>query len=397
MVERRESAAPSDGESFRFGRRLAQESEQEALREALGFLGTPHRRSRRAPPVGSTPGELALPPATGAPRIRVMRYNREQVDERAVDPDEDLAQIVKDPERVVWLDVVGYGDRAFLDRVRTSLDIHPLAMADVVNVPQRPKAELYGDRLLIITQMAQLGPGGAVDIDQVSLILGPGWVITFQERPGDVWDRVRLRIRSPGYKIRQMGADFLAYALFDAVIDGYFPLVEAIGGAIDRLEEEVMEHPTRATLARVHATRRMLLHLQRIQWRQRDALAALQRGDDLPISEAVRVYLRDAHDHAIQSVDAIETYREMTVGLMDVYLSSANVRMNEVIKTLTMIASIFIPLTFIVGVYGMNFEFMPELHWRYGYLSVWAIMVASVVGLLIWFRWRGWLGPSGER
>jgi magnesium transporter len=397
MGEPPASSNPVDSGSFRLGRRLAREAEDwEDLRDALTFLGTPHRRGRRAPPVGSTPGELALPADATPPRIRLVRYNRERLEERRLEPHDDLGSLLEDPEHVVWLDVVGLGDRGFLEHVQASLDLHPLAMADVVNAPQRPKAELYGDRLLIIAQMAQLDTEGEIDIDQVSLILGPGWVATFQEKPGDVWDRVRLRIRSPGYKIRQMGADFLAYALLDAIIDAYFPLVESIAGAIDRLEEEIIEAPTRATLARVHATRRVLLHLQRVQWRQRDALAALQRSDDLPISEPVRVYLRDAHDHAMASVDEIETCREMCVGLMEVYLSSANMRMNEVIKTLTMIASIFIPLTFIVGVYGMNFDAMPELHWRYGYLSVWAVMIASVVGLLVWFRRRGWLqGDEG--
>jgi magnesium transporter len=194
-----------------------------------------------------------------------------------------------------------------------------------------------------------------------------------------------------------MGADFLAYALLDAVIDGYFPVVEAIGGILEQLEEEVVAGPGAAALARIHATRRTLLHLHRVQWRQRDAVHTLLRDESFPFSEPVRIYLRDAHDHAFQTLDAIETYRDMAVGLMDVYLSSTSHRMNEAMRTLTVMASVFIPLTFVVGVYGMNFERMPELHWQWGYPAVWGVILAIGFGLLAWFRRRGWLGGAQKR
>jgi magnesium transporter len=194
-----------------------------------------------------------------------------------------------------------------------------------------------------------------------------------------------------------MAPDFLLYALIDAVIDGYFPVVERLGDIVETLEEEIIERPNVSTLTRLHATRRTLLMLHRVQWRQRDAVNSMLRDEALPIGDDLKPYLRDAHDHAFQTLDAIDTYREMVAGLMDLHLSSASYRMNEVMKTLTIVATIFIPLTFVVGVYGMNFDHMPELHWRWGYGATWGVMVAIAVGLLGWFRYRGWLGGESDR
>jgi magnesium transporter len=265
-----------------------------------------------------------------------------------------------------------------------------------VNVPQRPKAEPYGDRYLVVTRMATMLPERRVELEQLALVIGPGWVATFQEDPGDCFDPLRERIRHGLGVIRRMGADFLAYALLDAVVDGYFPVVEELGAVLEALEEEAMEEADRATLGRIHAARRLLLQLERLQWQQREALSSMLHGGEAPFSDAVRLYLRDVHDHAVQVLDVIETYRQMTVGLVEIYLSSVNNRMNEVMKTLTVVATIFIPLTFIVGVYGMNFDVMPELRWRWGYAAVWAGMIAVALGLVYWFHRRGWL-ERGER
>lgn len=363
--------------------------------DALRFLGRSSRRRRR-PPAGASPGDMVVPEDAARPVIRVMAYGSDGLEERTL---EDASQVkeVAAGAGTVWFDIEGFGDRAILEEVAGSLGIHPLAMADVVHVPQRPKAELYAERLLIVLQMARVSEAGHVEIEQVSLVLGPNWVATFQESPGDVFDPVRARIRSGVTRIRTMGADYLAYALTDAVVDGYFPVVEALADVIDALEEEVVESPTRACLARIHATRRTLLTLHRVQWRQRDAISSLLRDVEFPFSETVRLYLRDAHDHAFQTLDAIETHRDMVVGLMDLHLSSASNRLNEVMKTLTIVATIFIPLTFLAGVYGMNFRYMPELQWRWGYPAVWAVMVVLGVGLLGWFRLRGWIGtPSAD-
>jgi magnesium transporter len=351
---------------------------------------TRRRRTKRPPP-GSTPGALAAPAGEPAPELRAMWYDLSRQGERRLAGPSEIPELLSDPSLTVWIDVEGLGNLDVLRELGRLLDIHPLAIADVANTPQRPKVELYGDRLLFVCHMAMLSPAGEIDFEQVSIVLGPSWVVSFQEKPGDVFDPVRERIRSPQMRIRRMGADFLAYALIDAVVDGYFAVVERIGDELDRLEDEVMERPRRGTLERMHGIRRQLLQLHRLQWRQRDAIATLWRDEGFPISEPVRPFLRDVHDHAFVVLDSIETYRDLSVSLMDVYLSSASNRLAEVMKTLTLVATIFIPLTFIVGIYGMNFDFMPELRWRWGYPVVWAVMLAIGGGLLVWFRRRDWL------
>jgi magnesium transporter len=394
VIESRSPSGNEAGSLAEWGRSLAKSS-ADLPREALSFLGRPVLGRRRGPPQGAVPGEMVVAHDAPQPVLSIMSYAGDRLEECSVEAAGALRDILQVPGRTVWIDVTGFGDRRMLEEIREVLGIHPLAMADVVHVPQRPKAELHDDRLLVITQMARVAESGAVDVEQVSLILGPGFVVSFQERPGDVFDAVRTRIRSAASRIRHSGADYLLYALIDAVIDGYFPVVEALGGVVEVLEEEVIERPSRAALTRIHATRRTLLTLHRVQWRQRDAVSSMLRDEGLPISETVQPYLRDTHDHAFQTLDAIDTYREMVVGLMDLYLSSASHRMNEVMKTLTIVATIFIPLTFMAGVYGMNFDYMPELRWQWGYPAFWASMAGLGGILLLWFRRRGWLG-TGE-
>ena len=372
---------------------VAKDSSADTHLEALRSLRLPRRAKRRAPPRGSAPGTMGAL-AGPDPRIRVIAYTESEFEEHEISDVEEIARIARDPGRVVWIDVESFGDGRARTRIGERLGIHPLAMADVVNVPQRPKVDAYGDRLLLVTQMTRI-EAGVVDMEQVSIVLGPGWVVTFQEHPGDVFEPVRERIRH-GARVRRMGADYLTYALLDAVIDGYFPVIEAIGSVIESLEEEVLGRPTRETLRRIHAARRSLVALHRMQWRQRDACGSLLRDAEPLISEPVRVYLRDAFDHAFQTVDAIETQREMANSLMELYLSTASHRMNQAMRTLTVVATIFIPLTFVVGIYGMNFEFMPELHWRWGYPVVWGVIVAIAVGLISWFRKQGWIEPRDE-
>ena len=355
------------------------------------------RRPTRKPPAGSTPGALASPEGEPPPKLHAMWYDLQRQSERALAGPDEIPALLTDSSLTVWIDVEGLGNLEVLREIGRLLEIHPLALADIVNVPQRPKVELYGDRLLLICHMAMLTASGEIDFEQVSLVLGPDWVVSFQEKPGDVFDPVRTRIRSPQMRIRRMQADFLAYALIDAVVDGYFPVMEKLGDDLDALEDEVMERPTRATLERIHGIRRTLLRIHRLQWRQRDAIATLWRDESFPISDPVRLFLRDVHDHAFVVLDSIETFRDLSVSLMDVYLSAASNRLNEVMKTLTAVATVFIPLTFIVGIYGMNFDAMPELRWRWGYAAVWAVMVAIGAGVLAWFRWRGWLGDGDRR
>jgi len=357
---------------------------------------THSRRKHRKPPVGSTPGALAPPEGEPAPKLHAMWYDTERHGERPLASPAEIAALVADKSVTTWIDIEGLGNLDVLREIGRLLDLHPLALADIVNVPQRPKVELYGDRLLFIGHMVFLNLAGEIEFEQVSIVLGPGWVVSFQEKPGDVFDPVRARIRSQQMRIRRMQADFLAYALVDAIVDGYFVVIEKIGDELDALEDEVMEKPTRGTLEHLHAIRRLLLQLHRIQWRQRDAVATLWRDESFPICEAVRVFLRDAHDHAFVVLDSIETYRDLSVSLMDVYLSSASNRLGEVMKTLTLVSTVFIPLTFLVGVYGMNFDVMPELRWRLGYPVTWAVMIAIGGAILLYFRRKGWLG-NGDR
>jgi magnesium transporter len=357
---------------------------------------TGKRRRRRTPPVGSTPGALATPHGEPPPKIHAMWYDAERQGERPISSPAEIPALLADRSPTVWIDIEGLGNLDVLREIGRLLDLHPLALADIVNVPQRPKVELYGDRLLFIGHMVFLNLSGETEFEQVSIVLGPGWVVSFQEKPGDVFDPVRTRIRSPQMRVRRMEADFLAYALVDAIVDGYFVVIEKIGDELDALEDEVMERPTRVTLERLHGIRRRLLHMHRLQWRQRDAISLLWRDESFPICDAVRVFLRDVYDHAFVVLDTIETYRDLSVSLMDVYLSAASNRLNEVMKTLTLVSTVFIPLTFIVGVYGMNFDWMPELRWRFGYPAIWAIMVAIGAGILLWFRRKRWLG-NGDR
>jgi magnesium transporter len=301
---------------------------------------------------------------------------------------ETLAQL-RTEQRVLWVDVQGLGDERVLRRLGELFALHPLLLADVVNVSQRPKVEDYDDVHLIVTRTVELN-GRDLDVEQVSIVLGPSFVLSIQERSGDPFDPVRERLRGGGV-IRRMRADYLAYALMDAVVDGYFPLLERLGEDLERLEEDVIGAPSPHVLERLHGARRGLVTLRRTIWPLREELASLSRDDTGAFSRPVRVYVRDTYDHAVQAVDVVETYRELTGSLMDVYLSSMSQRTNDVMKVLTVVSTIFIPLTFIVGVYGMNFEYMPELRIWWAYPAVWTAMIALAAGLFLTFRARGWL------
>jgi len=358
------------------------------------------RRSRRPTP-GATPGTLVVPQDAPRPKIHVIDYCPDRVDEKdLVSPDEVVPYLTDDTPSITWVDVQGLGDRAVLEALGRIFEIHPLALADVVNAPQRPKVEPYEKHLFIITRMSLVGRDGSLGTEQVSIFLGKGFVLTFQETAGDCLDPVRERLRRGAGIIRKAGADYLAYAVLDAIIDYYFPIVEDLGERIEDIEDEVVRHPARGTLAKIYALKRELLHVRRAIWPQRESLSALARDDSDLVGKEARVYLRDCYDHAIQLIDVIESLREVAASLLDVYLSSVANRTNEVMKVLTVVSTIFIPLTFLVGVYGMNFNTqkpgnMPELDWPYGYVACWIFMISVAVSLLVYFGRRGWL-RSGE-
>ncbi|HUU96435.1 MAG TPA: magnesium/cobalt transporter CorA [Phycisphaerae bacterium] len=353
---------------------------------------------KRHPAVGARPGTLVIDSHAQKPTIRVIEYTPDRVQEREVTDVEQLRESLQDGA-VTWIDVQGLGDEKILRSLGEIFGLHPLALEDVVNVPQRPKIEPYDQHLLCVTRMATLCDTHAIETEQISLLIGRSYLVTFQERHGDVLDPVRARIRQGKGLIRKAGPDYLGYAIIDAVIDGYYPIMEAFGEHLESLEDEIVADPRPAILQAVHHVKRELLAIRRAIWPQREAVNALIRDDSPFVTDAVRVYLRDCYDHCVQIMDVVETYRELAGGLMDVYLSSVGNRQNEVMKVLTIMASIFIPLTFMAGVYGMNFENMPELHAAWGYPMLLAAMIAVAVALLIYFRHKGWFGtrPGGRK
>ncbi len=346
---------------------------------------------------GSLPGTLNIAADATLPEIELIDYkDTDYVHEKIATP-EDLIPYL-DSASVSWVDVQGLGSEDILQRIGTIFNLHPLVLEDIVNVPQRPKVEDYDDHLVIITQMVlPLSNQSGFHKEQVSFVLGKQYLLTVQEEAQyDCFNQVRSRICNNKGILRKHKADYLAYTLIDAIVDGFFPVLEAYGELIEELEEEVVANPTRKTLEKIYRIRRELLSLRRAIWPQRDAINALIRDDSDLICEHVRVYLRDCYDHAVQVMDMVETYRELTSGLMDVYLSAVSNRMNEIMKLLTVISSIFIPLTFIAGIYGMNFNTetspwnMPELNWDFGYLGCLAFMAAIAGGLIFFFWRRGW-------
>ncbi|MEO0529349.1 MAG: magnesium/cobalt transporter CorA [Planctomycetota bacterium] len=290
------------------------------------------------------------------------------------------------------MDIQGFGDRTLMRSIGEVFGFHPLLLEDLVNVPQRPKTEAYENQLLIVVRMVRNEGLDNIELEKVSIVLGKGYVLTFQERYGDVLDPVRRRIRSGKGVIRRKNADYLAYAIADTIIDGYYPVLEVIGDGLETLEEAVVTDPTPELLRHLNQTKNRLTNLRRAIWPQREAVNALVRGDHDAISEDVRVYLRDTYDHCIQTSEVAEMYREMVTGLMSTYLSAVANRANEVMKVLTIMASVFIPLTFVAGIYGMNFDHMPELHYRWAYPAVWITMLATAGGMLTYFWRKGWIG-----
>lgn len=349
---------------------------------------------KRHPPVGSRPGTLVIGADGHAPVARVMDYTLAGVTEHEAVPPSGLDAFLASGS-VSWIDVHGLGDEATLRAIGDALGLHALVLEDIVNVPQRPKTELHEAHHLIVLRMAML-TGNATRLEQVSLLVGNCWVATFQEQPGDVFDPVRRRIREGRGPIRGANAGYLAYALIDTIIDEYYPILEHVGDRLDALQDEVMEQPGKPTLRRIYAAKRQLVELRRAVWPHRDTMSALLRDESRFIDSDTRLYLRDVHDHAVQQLDVLESFRDTASGFLDVYLSSESNRTNEVMRVLTVMASIFIPLTFIAGVYGMNFQAMPELHSSVGYPLVLLMMIVIAAGMLFFFHRKGWLGERDD-
>lgn len=350
---------------------------------------------------GSPPGTLEIDKDASVPNIFLIDYSATDAIGLQLATPEECAKHL-DTQSVSWVDVQGLGSEDVLLRLGKVFNLHPLVLEDVVNIPQRPKFEDYEDHELIIMHMVTPRKNGKGFFrEQVSLILGENYLLTVQEEPErDCFEPVRERIRRDKTAIRQHGADYLAYALIDAVVDGYFPVLEDYGERLEDLENKVVDKPTTRTLSKVHKIKRELLQLRRAIWPLRDAINALIRDDSTLISNEIRLYMRDCYDHTVQVIDMVETYRELASNLMDVYLSSISNRTNEIMRVLTIISTIFIPLTFIAGVYGMNFDRtasptnMPELGAPYGYVTVMGLMLVIASLQVYYFYKKGWIMPS---
>ncbi len=352
------------------------------------------KRVKRWHPPGTVPGTLVAHAEAGAEpaQIHAFAYDPGRCEERLLRTDE-IPSLAVPEHGVLWVDIRGLSDPGIVKAVGERFGFHPLALEDVLNLPQRPKVDRYEGHLLIVLREIRY----PAEPEQISLFLSDRLVVTFQERPGDPFDSVRDRLRNGKGRIRSQGADYLAYALCDAVIDSFFPTLERMGDDVEELEERVMQSASPETFGEIRQMKKRLLEVRRAVWPARDAMNELLREDSPLVRAETRIFLRDCYDHTVQVMDMVETYREMAAGLVDEYMSAVSNRMNEIMKVLTMMATIFIPLSFIAGLYGMNFDpqsspfNMPELHWRYGYPFALLLMAATAVGLLYYFRKKKWL------
>lgn len=322
--------------------------------------------------------------------IDLIRYSADTFTETAMQTIDDCKAYCK-PNFVTWVNINGLHQVDIIERAGKLFDIHPLVLEDILNTNQRPKCEDFQHYSYIVIKMLIYNSDThRIENEQVSIILGQSYVLSFQERKGDLFEPVRERLRKSKGRIRSMGPDYLTYALIDATVDHYFFMLEKIGEQIELLEINVIENPTPATLHAIHRLKREIIYLRKSIWPSREMIAALQQSTTSLISEEISVFLRDLNDHVSRVIESIETYRDMISVLLDIYLTTINNKMNEVMKVLTIIATLFIPLSFIAGLYGMNFVYMPELHWRWGYFAVLGVMALTAGAMLAYFKSKKW-------
>jgi magnesium transporter len=346
----------------------------------------------KAPTISVPPGTpLSGKKRAGEPvRLRVLDFSPTSLDER---PEATLDQCVqlKEAATVTWINVEGIDDGALVSELGKRFGLHPLTIEAITNTAERPKTEEFENYLFAVLKMMTYDAAtGAMGIEQVSLVWGEGFVITFLEDPGDLFESVRKRIRSPKTRVRQRGADYLVYALMDVTVDYYFDALEKLGERIEAIDEQILNNPGPEQMREIHWLKRVTHTMRKIAWPIREELGTIENSESPFIDEATKFYFRSVYDHTIQVIDMLESYREILGGLHDIYLSGISHRLNEVMKTLTIIATIFIPLTFVVGVYGMNFEYMPELHWQWGYFMIWGIILTIAGGLVAYFKRQRW-------
>jgi magnesium transporter len=328
---------------------------------------------------------------TAEVRITVIDYNKDEFQKKEGVKAEDCYPF-KDKDSITWINIDGVHNTGVIEKIGEFFDFHPLLLEDIGDTTQRPKTEDFDNYIFVVLKMLYFDEKSKkIEIEQVSLILGKNFVISFQEKKGDVFDSVRERIEKGKGRIRKMGSDYLLYCLIDAVVDGYFNVLEKIGDKIEELEEDIVEQTDPKSLNHIHKAKKEMISLRRSVWPLREVVNSFTRDKTSLISKNVIIYFRDVYDHTFQVIDTVETFRDMLSGLHDTYLSSISNKMNEIMKVLTMFASIFIPLTFIAGVYGMNFSFMPELDWRWGYFTVWGIIIIVGISMLFYFKRKKWL------
>ncbi|MBD3419326.1 MAG: magnesium/cobalt transporter CorA [Chitinivibrionales bacterium] len=341
---------------------------------------------------GLPPGTLVAPEEKVArkPEISIFHYQESNYTEKIIDIN-DITESKSTPA-VSWINVNGLGDIEILKRLGERFDIHELTLEDVLNLDQRPKFEEHDAYNFLVLKMLYFNKAKTdIESEQVSMVLTGNAALSFQERPGDVFDIIRERIRKGKGRVRKFGPDYLVYALMDAIVDNYFVVLETLGNSIENIETEVVENPTTQTSATIHSLRRKILLLRRSIWPLREVINGFMRSESAFINKESQLFLRDLYDHTIQVIETLETFREMLTGMLDVYLSASGNRMNEIMKVLTIISTLFIPLGFMAGLYGMNFKYMPELEWKWGYPVLLGVMAASVGAFLLYFRKRKWI------
>lgn len=351
-----------------------------------------HKRRKRNRTPGRPPGSLIreVGEFVEYANLDFFIYDENELEERNIESLEQLPSVT--PDKTLWLNIPGLKDAELLKEIGERFDLHPLLLEDILNPEQRPKLDEFDNCLALTLRMMYVREEGPqLEDEQITLVLGSGFVLSFQEKPGDVFDPIRERLRRASGRIRHRKSDYLLYALTDLAIDHYFVLIEALGDKVEDLEELVFSNPSENNLESIHQLKRELLIFRRSTFPLREAISQLQRLETGLITQETQRFITDAYDHIINILDLLENYRELNTGLKDIYLSSLSLRMNKVIQLLTIISTIFIPLTFIVGIYGMNFENMPELDWEYGYFLILGIMAAIVLGMVVFFKTRKWL------
>lgn len=350
------------------------------------------QKAKQSKATGEAPGTLIhLGRKRNSPiGVSFFAYTPDQLIQKEQIPPQELKSALPEGYNA-WINIDGVHDTSLVQAIGEQFGLHPLVLEDIVNTQERPKIENYEDYLYFVMTMADLGPEGEIILEQVSIILGKDHILSFQEDPDDIFEPIRKRLRNHASRVRKSAPDYLAYLLLDSVVDRYFLILETLGERIDQLEEELMDRPEKATLQKIYSLKREITKVRRAVWPMREIVSNMQRESSLLMHAENEIFLRDFYDHILRVIDTVETYRDTMASMVDLYLSNSSIKMNEIMQVLTVISTIFIPLTFLTGFYGMNFDFMPELHSEWSYPIIVGIMALMVVAQLIYFKRKRWL------